>query len=53
MADKTALVVGASRGIGLGLVKELAARGWRVIATWRSASTDKGLKAFADQSGGR
>ena len=28
MADKTALIVGASRGIGLGLVKELASRGW-------------------------
>lgn len=53
MAEKTALVVGASRGIGLGLVKELAARGWRVIATWRSAASDKGLKAFADQSGGK
>ncbi len=53
MAEKTALVVGASRGIGLGLVKELAGRGWNVIATWRSASSDKGLKAFADQSGGK
>jgi NAD(P)-dependent dehydrogenase (short-subunit alcohol dehydrogenase family) len=53
MADRTALVVGASRGIGLGLVKELAGRGWRVIATWRSAASDKGLKAFADESGGK
>ena len=53
MADKTALAVGASRGIGLGLVKELAGRGWRVIATWRGPASDKGLKAFADQSGGK
>ena len=53
MADKTALIVGASRGIGLGLVKELAGRGWSVIATLRSPSSDKGLKAFADQSGGK
>jgi NAD(P)-dependent dehydrogenase (short-subunit alcohol dehydrogenase family) len=53
MADKTALVVGASRGIGLGLVKELAGRGWTVIGTMRSPATDKGLKAFADQSGGK
>ncbi len=53
MADKTALIVGASRGIGLGLVKELAARGWSVIATLRSPSSDKGLSAFADQSGGK
>lgn len=53
MADKTALVIGASRGIGLGLVKELAGRGWRVIGTLRSPATDKGLQAFADRSGGK
>ena len=53
MADKTALVVGASRGIGLGLTKELAGRGWSVIATRRSASSDKGLEAFARESGGK
>ncbi len=53
MADKTALIVGASRGIGLGLVKELADRGWRVIATLRSPTSDKGLTAFAEQSGGK
>src|SRR5690348_7680725 len=53
MAEKTALVVGASRGIGLGLVKELAGRGWRVIGTRRSPGSDKGLEAFADQSGGK
>lgn len=53
MADKIALVVGASRGIGLGLVKELAGRGWRVIGTRRSASSDKGLEAFAKASGGK
>ena len=51
--EKTALVVGASRGIGLGLVKELAARGWRVIGTRRSAASDKGLEAFAAGSGGK
>jgi NAD(P)-dependent dehydrogenase (short-subunit alcohol dehydrogenase family) len=53
MADRTALVVGASRGLGLGLVKELAGRGWRVIATWRGAASDKGLQAFAGESGGK
>ena len=53
MSDKIALVVGASRGIGLGLVKELADRGWEVIATRRSASSDKGLEAFANASGAR
>jgi NAD(P)-dependent dehydrogenase (short-subunit alcohol dehydrogenase family) len=53
MADKTALVVGASRGIGLGLVKELAGRGWSVIGTRRSASSDKGLEAYAAGSSGK
>ena len=53
MVDKTALVVGASRGIGLGLVKELAGRGWTVIATRRSASSDKGLQAYAGESSGK
>lgn len=31
----TALVVGASRGIGLGLARELAGRGWQVTGTVR------------------
>ena len=53
MADKTALVIGASRGIGLGLVKELAGRGWSVIGTRRSASSDKGLEAYAADSAGK
>lgn len=53
MADRTALVIGASRGLGLGLVKELAARGWRVIATLRSEKTAEGLTAFTDQSQGK
>lgn len=36
ISGKTALVVGASRGLGLGLVRELAGRGWRVTATVRA-----------------
>ena len=32
---KTALIVGASRGLGLGLTHELAGRGWEVTATTR------------------
>lgn len=32
------MIIGASRGIGLGLVRELAARGWRVIASERTYS---------------
>lgn len=36
--QRTALLLGASRGIGLGLVEEYLSRGWRVIATQRSVS---------------
>jgi NAD(P)-dependent dehydrogenase (short-subunit alcohol dehydrogenase family) len=35
MADRTALVVDASRGLGLGLAAELLRRDWRVTATAR------------------
>jgi NAD(P)-dependent dehydrogenase (short-subunit alcohol dehydrogenase family) len=36
MADPSlAVVVGANRGIGLGVVKEFLSRGWSVIATAR------------------
>jgi NAD(P)-dependent dehydrogenase (short-subunit alcohol dehydrogenase family) len=40
---KHALIVGASRGLGLGLVEHLLARGWKVTATVRkpSAGLDK------------
>jgi NAD(P)-dependent dehydrogenase (short-subunit alcohol dehydrogenase family) len=34
-APQTALIVGASRGLGLGLAREYLSRGWRVIATVR------------------
>jgi NAD(P)-dependent dehydrogenase (short-subunit alcohol dehydrogenase family) len=37
-ASKTAIILGASRGLGLGLAAELAARGWQVTATQRSPS---------------
>jgi NAD(P)-dependent dehydrogenase (short-subunit alcohol dehydrogenase family) len=37
MAQQTALIVGASRGLGLGLVREFAARGWQVTGTTRRA----------------
>ncbi|MFG1925637.1 SDR family NAD(P)-dependent oxidoreductase [Cryptosporangium sp. NPDC048952] len=35
---KTALILGASRGLGLGMAKEFQARGWQVIGTERSPS---------------
>lgn len=41
MADgKTILILGASRGIGLGLAKEFANRGWRVTGSERSHSDE-------------
>jgi NAD(P)-dependent dehydrogenase (short-subunit alcohol dehydrogenase family) len=38
MERKTALIVGASRGLGLAMVKEFLARNWRVVATARPTS---------------
>jgi NAD(P)-dependent dehydrogenase (short-subunit alcohol dehydrogenase family) len=36
-SEQTALIVGASRGLGLGLAKEYLNRGWRVLATARGS----------------
>ena len=47
---KTALIIGASRGLGLGLVREHLARGWRITATVRTKSDE--LDALHAQSGG-
>jgi NAD(P)-dependent dehydrogenase (short-subunit alcohol dehydrogenase family) len=46
---KTALIIGASRGLGLGLSLELLKRGWHVSATVRSAAGGTGLEAFHEQ----
>src|SRR3954467_6583744 len=49
--NKTALLLGASRGLGLGLAHEYLGRGWRVIATARD---DGGkLDALARGADGR
>jgi NAD(P)-dependent dehydrogenase (short-subunit alcohol dehydrogenase family) len=48
---QTALLVGASRGLGLGLTREYLARGWRVIATERTPSP--GLASLTLEVGGR
>src|SRR5579864_7680022 len=37
-SSKQALIIGASRGLGLGLARELLARGWRLVATVRKPS---------------
>jgi NAD(P)-dependent dehydrogenase (short-subunit alcohol dehydrogenase family) len=39
MAQHTALIIGASRGLGLGLARELTGRGWQVTATTRRTGT--------------
>lgn len=51
--SRTALVVGASRGLGLGLASELARRGWQVIATTRSSSLTEALAQAVAASSGR
>ena len=50
---ETALIVGASRGLGLGLAHEYARRGWQVIGTVRGAGRAGGLSALADATKGR
>jgi NAD(P)-dependent dehydrogenase (short-subunit alcohol dehydrogenase family) len=44
-ADRKILLVGASRGLGLGLAKSFAAHGWIVVATERRAPGGEGLAA--------
>lgn len=48
--QQAAMIIGASRGIGLGVAREFAARGWRVVATERSES--EGLHDLARASAG-
>ena len=51
-APQTALIIGASRGLGLALAREWLSRGWTVIATVRGAGHD-GLQETAEASSGR
>ena len=44
MAAKKALIVGASRGLGLGLVTALSHDGWQVTATVRDPQRAEALK---------
>lgn len=50
---KTALIIGASRGIGLGLAETFLRRGWSVGATLRVASRSSGVEALRGQFGDR
>ena len=49
-ASETALLIGASRGLGLGLAREYLGRGWRVIATARQDASK--LEALAKNASG-
>src|SRR5580704_7643893 len=50
-AGKSALIIGASRGLGYALAAEYLARGWQVTATVRGAGRT-GLHDLARSSGG-
>jgi NAD(P)-dependent dehydrogenase (short-subunit alcohol dehydrogenase family) len=50
---RLALVVGATRGIGLGVTKEFLARGWDVIATARDPAKATALREMAAAHLGR
>jgi NAD(P)-dependent dehydrogenase (short-subunit alcohol dehydrogenase family) len=48
---RTAVIIGASRGLGLGLVRQYLARGWSVTATVRARSVE--LAALRQEVGDR
>ena len=51
---KTALITGASRGLGRAMTLALAARGWTVIGTFRSAEEEaEAVAEQAEQAGGK
>jgi NAD(P)-dependent dehydrogenase (short-subunit alcohol dehydrogenase family) len=52
MSERWALVVGASRGLGLGLAAELKHRGWNVVGTVRDEAGERRLRKLADKPGG-
>jgi len=50
LAEPTVFITGSNRGIGLGLVKEYANNGWRVIATCRSPERALDLHELAKEN---
>jgi NAD(P)-dependent dehydrogenase (short-subunit alcohol dehydrogenase family) len=50
MSQKEIVIVGASRGLGLGLVREYLRRGWRVTATARDLAKAAELRALAEST---
>ncbi|MGI4815477.1 MAG: SDR family NAD(P)-dependent oxidoreductase [Janthinobacterium lividum] len=51
MAKPTALIIGASRGLGWGLAREYLRRGWQVVATVRDPATPTPLHALQAEFG--
>jgi len=51
--NRRALMVGASRGLGLGLTAELLTRGWNVMATARDPARAEGLQKLAARGNGK
>jgi len=47
----TALIIGASRGLGLALAREYLRRGWQVVATVRDPHQPTGLQALQAEAG--
>src|SRR6218665_3320611 len=47
MTKQTALIIGASRGLGLGMTEELVSKGWNVIATERKNDSQSALRVYA------
>lgn len=52
MTNRWALVIGASRGLGLGLAAELQRRGWHVVGTVRDEAGEGRLQKLAGRPGG-
>ena len=48
MTQQTVLIVGASRGLGLGLAQEFVRRGWQTIATVRDPANPGALAELGD-----
>jgi len=51
MTQRIFLVTGSSRGIGLGLVRELISRGHKVVATCRNPETASELAKVLAENG--
>ena len=50
--NRWALVIGASRGLGLGLAAELQYRGWNVVGTVRDEAGERRLEKLIGKPGG-